>query len=407
MTTRFSARGLTVLAAMLLASTASQAVDFGGYFRAGPGATRQDASRACYGLNGPGLKYRLGNECDFYGEFLLSQGFQTEGVDYKAHLMTNIHEANTNGDKVKLGINQMYAEAKGFDVAPQTSFWIGKRFHGRADVHIVDTFFTNLSGTGAGFDTPIGGSGGSGGTGGAKLGVSYFKTDASATDSGNRINVDAHDIAANPGGKLRFVGTLTEGRLRGQRGTNGVGLIAMHLQDNFLGAGGGNTLWAEYAQGSAGLDGNFGGLGDPSSHKKWRLVESFTFQSGPVGGQTIAMWERDKTPAGAQTRVSLGGRVSYALTKHFKLVTEIGHSQVKPELGPTAKLTKFTFAPTLSTGPGFWNRPELRLYVTSAKWNAAANALATTPATDNIVGSPAFSGKTSGTSYGAQVEMWF
>ena len=404
MTSRFSLRPLAVLAATLLASSASQAVDFGGYFRAGPGGAKKDASRACYGLNGPGLKYRLGNECDFYGEFLLSQGFQAEGVEYKAHLMTNLHEANTNGDTAKLGINQMYAEAKGFDVAPQTTFWIGKRFHGRADVHIVDTFFTNLSGTGAGFDTPIGGVGGAGG---AKLGVSYFKTDASATDSGNRINVDAHDIAANPGGKLRFVGTLTEGRLSGQRGTTGVGLIAMHVQDNFLGAGGSNTMWAEYAQGSAGLDGNFGGLNDPSSHKKWRIVESFTFQTGPVGGQTIAMWQRDKTPAGQETHLSLGGRVSYALTKNFKLVTEIGHSQVKPDGGATAKLTKFTFAPTLSTGPGFWNRPELRLYVTSAKWNAAANALATTSSTDNIVGSPAFSGKTSGTSYGAQVEMWF
>jgi len=42
-------------------------------------------------LSGAGLKYRLGNECDFYGEFLLSQGFKTEGVEYKANLMTNLY----------------------------------------------------------------------------------------------------------------------------------------------------------------------------------------------------------------------------------------------------------------------------------------------------------------------------
>jgi len=41
-------------------------------------------------LVGPGLKYRLGNECDIYGEFALSQGFKTEGVEYKALLMTNL-----------------------------------------------------------------------------------------------------------------------------------------------------------------------------------------------------------------------------------------------------------------------------------------------------------------------------
>ena len=40
--------------------------------RAGPGATSKNANRACYGLSGADFKYRLGNECDFYGEFLFS-----------------------------------------------------------------------------------------------------------------------------------------------------------------------------------------------------------------------------------------------------------------------------------------------------------------------------------------------
>jgi maltoporin len=53
----------------------------------------------------------------------------------------------------------------------------------------------------------------------------------------------------------------------------------------------------------------------------------------------------------------------------------------------------------LSTGPGFWNRPELRLYVTHARWKNVTG--------DVVTGSPAFAGKESGTSYGAQVEMWF
>ena len=374
-------------AASLLAAASAQAVDWGGYLRAGPGATKKDASRACYGLGGDGLKYRLGNECDFYGEFALSQGFKADGVDYKATLMTNLWEGNTNGDSSKLGINQMYVEGKGYDIAPDTTFWAGKRFHGRADVHIVDTFFTNLSGVGAGFDTPLGP---------GKLAVSYFKTDADATDSGNRLNFDAYDIAANPGGKLRFVGTLTQGNFTG--GTKGLGLMAMHMQDNFMGWGGGNTLWVQYAQGSAGLNGNFGGLSDPSSSKKWRIVESFTFQVGAFGGQTMALWERDKTATTKETHMSLGGRASYAVTKNFKLVSELGYSQIKPNAGETAKLTKFTFAPTLSTGPGFWNRPELRLYVTTAKWNDAAG---------NVTGQTAFAGKTSGTSFGAQAEMWF
>jgi maltoporin len=74
----------------------------------------------------------------------------------------------------------------------------------------------------------------------------------------------------------------------------------------------------------------------------------------------------------------------------------------KPDGQETQKLAKFTFAPTLSTGPGFWNRPELRLYVTTAKWNSAANAAA------GLAGLTGLSdGKTKGTSYGAQAEIWF
>jgi maltoporin len=76
----------------------------------------------------------------------------------------------------------------------------------------------------------------------------------------------------------------------------------------------------------------------------------------------------------------------------------VGYSQYKPEGGETAHLTKVTFAPTLSVGPGFFDRPEFRVYVTHANWNAAAG---------NVTGQPAFDNKTSGTSYGAQVEWWF
>ena len=66
-------------------------------------------------------------------------------------------------------------------------------------------------------------------------------------------------------------------------------------------------------------------------------------------------------------------------------------------------MTKFTLAGALSTGPDFWNRPELRLYVTSAKWNDAAN----NQAGGSLTGFGPLPAKTSGTSYGMQVEMWF
>jgi maltoporin len=393
MQTTFARRSALAAAASALFgfAGAAHALDYSGYFRAGPGLTSANASRACYGLSGgsAGLKYRLGNECDFYGEFQLAQGFQKDGIDYRATLMVNHYTGatDTNGDGVK--IEQMYFEGKGFDVLPEATFWIGKERGRRGDVHIVDTFFTEMAGVGAGVKGI--------GAGAGKLGVAFYKTDGDAAQPGNRLNVEYVDMPANADGKLNFFVTLTKGDFTG--GKSGVGFSLRHDQAKLFGTGLSNTLWLQYAQGSAGLNSNFGDLSAGSAAKSWRIVESFNGQSGPLGGQAIVLLAREKNSAGvATTSSTLGGRVSYALTKNFKLVSELGVSQVKPEGSPTARLTKFTIAPTLSVGPDFWTRPELRLYATTAKWNTAAG---------NVTGQAAFANKTSGTSYGAQVEWWF
>jgi maltoporin len=147
------------------------------------------------------------------------------------------------------------------------------------------------------------------------------------------------------------------------------------------------------------LNSNFGNLSAGSKAKSWRIVESFNGQKGAFGGQVLLLLASEKDATGKQVdSASAGGRVSYALTKNFKLVTEVGYSQFKPESGAAAKLAKVTVAPTLSVGPEFWSRPEFRVYVTSAKWNGAAG---------NVTGQAAFANKTAGTSYGAQVEWWF
>jgi maltoporin len=382
-------RAAVAAAALAMLAGSAHAVEWGGYFRAGPGASKKDASRACYGLNGPGLKYRLGNECDIYGEFTLTHGAKVEGVDYKALLMTNLYNPQTDTGDAKLGINQVYLEAKGYDVAPNTTFWMGKRFYGREDVHIVDTFFTNMSGVGAGFITPAGP---------GAVDVAWFKSDETATRSGNRLNLGYAGLPVNPNGKLRIVGTFTEGRFTG--GESGTGLSVQHTQSQFF--GGKNDLWMQVSQGSADLNSNFGRLDAPSSVKSWRIVDGYTWQAGRFGGQAMALYQNDKAAGVKTDSISVGGRISYAFTNNFKLLTEVGYSEKKPDGAPTQKLAKLTIAPTLSAGPKLFSRPELRLYVTTAKWNAAANAAAgaggLTGVGDNA---------TKGTSFGAQVEVWY
>jgi maltoporin len=406
-----SIRSTFALSAIALAAGSAHAVDFDGYFRGGPGLTSKNAARACYDLGISGGHYRLGNECDFYGEFGLSQTGTTEGVAWKAKVMFNEYNNGTDIGGSSSSFEQMYVEGKGFDFAPGTNFWIGKRFYGRKDVHILDTFFVRMDGVGAGADQiALGGAG--------KLGLALFTSDTGAgfgdggngrsTKPGARFNVDVTEIGLNPGGALRVTGTVTQGRFDNAvdgKGTSGFGLSLQHTQE-VAGFGGGNTLWLQYAQGSAGLDGNFGAMTAPSSSKKARIVESFNWQMGHFGGQAVALYGRQNANTVAGTpkfdELSIGGRVSYALTRNLKLLGEVGHMEKKPDGSDTQKLTKFTFAPAIATGPDFWKRPELRFYVTHATWNDAANAAAGPNGLTGLA-----NGKKSGTSFGAQAEIWF
>lgn len=394
---RLLALALAVTAVAPAASVA-QTLESSGYFRAGPGATKKDAARACYGLDGPGLKYRLGNECDYYGEFLFSSKFKKSDLEYSINLMPTLYNGGTDTGSSKMTMAQMFVEGKGFDFSPTTTFWAGKRYYRRADVHIVDTHYIDMSGVGAGAsDISLG-------TSSAKMALGYFRNDGGDTGTsklpGTRLNFDFYDIAVNSNGKLRLLGTFTRGDFTG--GESGAGLTAQHVQGGLPG-GLENTFWLQYAQGSAGLNGNFGNLAAPSGTKSVRVIDSITWQSGAFGGQAQLAFQNDRSDAGPKTdSVTVGGRASYALTRNFKLLAELGHSQKKPDGGQTQKLTKFTFAPTLSTGPDFWNRPELRLYVTTARWNDAANAAAGAGGVTGIA-----DGKTKGTSFGAQVEVWW
>ena len=376
------------LGLLLGMSSAAHALEWSGYFRAGPGLTSNSASRACYGLNGgsSGMKYRLGNECDLYGEFMLSQDFKKDGLEYKVSLMTNHYTGNTDTDGKGLAIEQLWAEVKGFDILPEATFWIGKERGRRGDVHIVDTFFTEMKGVGAGVK----------GIGG-HFGIAYYKNDEQANKPGHRVNLEWMGVDVNEGGKLNGWITFTKGQFTG--GKAGTGLAIRHDQSKLFGTGLSNSIWVQFSQGSAGLNSNFGDLSAGSKAKGWRIVETFNGQSGNIGGQGMLLLASETDASGKTTKsTSVGGRVSVGISKNFKFVTEAGVSQYRPEGGQTARLTKLTLAPTLSIDNSFWSRPELRLYVTSAKWNKAAG---------NVTGNPAFANKTSGTSAGAQVEWWF
>jgi maltoporin len=382
---------LLAAAALGLLSSTAGAVDWNGYFRVGPGQKNNPGGNdsRCFGANMEGGTYRLGNECDTYGEFGLSQGGTAGNVDYKVLFMTNLYRPGTDAGDVKVGVNQIYGQAKGFDLMPNQTVWIGKRFYGRADVHMVDTFFVNMSGTGAGIDGFS--------LGPASLNVAVFRdgeyngTAGTGTNPGTRVNLDFTGIGVNPGGKLRVTTVFTD--FSGPNGKTGAGLSLQHNQSGIL--GGDNTLWLQYAQGSAYLNMGFGGGTDDSDLKRWRIVESMQWTKGPLTGQAIFIYGKQGLSNAKETFNTIGGRVAYAFTKNFKLQGELGVSSHKPQGGQTDRLTKFTVAPTFSIGQDYYDRPEFRFYVTSFSFNDAYKA--TRPGLT----------KSSKTAVGFQLETWF
>ncbi len=402
-------RDVAVRALCALSSLPACALEPEGYLRVGSGKA-DEPERTCYDLAISGGHYRLGNECDFYGEFGLAHAFSAHGATHRAMAMVNLQHPGRGDAAWSTQLEQAYVESIGVGGTGDLKLWLGKRFHGRSGVHILDTWFVRMDGAGLGADEIA--------LAGAKLGVAYFgsELDAGAAPqatpadrAGRRLNIDLRAIALGEAGTLRVTTAFTRGRddtTSGVRGTSGFGLSVQH--DRAWDAiGGRHTAWLQVAQGSAGLDANFGTMTASPHVRQWRLVESLTWQSGALGGQVVALFGRhdQDVPNGVAARyaeLSIGGRVSYAVTPHVKLVAESGYMEKRPDGSGTQRLAKLTFAPTWSTGPGFWDRPELRLYVTAAHWNDAANAAA---GPDGLTGLG--DGRTRGTSWGLQLETWF
>ena len=91
--------------------------------------------------------------------------------------------------------------------------------------------------------------------------------------------------------------------------------------------------------------------------------------------------------------------------EHLKLLGEVGYDLVKKTNGSADQsLMKATFAPALSAGKGFMTRPELRTFVTYARWSEAARLAVIDSAriyTDNY---PTY---LSGWTFGLQGEAWW
>lgn len=386
---------------------------FHGYTRVGAGSSSVKGPQSCYGLGGNTMKYRLGNECDAFAEFGYTQALAKtdNGVTFLGTVWADVFSPKSDFGDAKLGIAKAYVEARGLDFLNGGTAWMGKRYYYRPDIHMLDLQYINMNGTGAGIDQfPVGP---------GKISYAFFKDNdinqTSATGvisaaSATRQNLIYGDIPVNPDGTLDIATSLITAQ-GGANTHNGYQVTLLHKQAKVM--GGNNTFGVQYGVGpGTGVGGaccdRIGASGSTllgSDVTRTRIFNDLAIQpSTNFGMEFVALAQRDKSDAnGSSTWTSLGVRPVYAVHKNVKLALELGTDRVTVPNGPALRLTKITFAPSISAGPGLWDRPELRAFVTYGKWNDAA----TSAVNANNNSGPVYGSRTSGTSYGVQLETWF
>lgn len=382
-----------VATALVAQAASAAAVDFHGYLRSGAGSSSKGGKQVCFQLDGAWSKYRLGNECETYGELAFDADLYkaAEGEAYaKLHTMAAF-SVNQNGDweQSAPAWRQAWTEFGGFGQGALSGakIWAGKRFYKRADIHLIDFFYLANTGPGGGIEDIDLGFG--------KFSYAYIRR---ADDTNSKISQTTHDfrlegVGVNPGGSLDFVlnyGSKNNVDGNGDNNKNGTMFTIQHNQGNIFGKGF-NKLFFQYADKQIGLDGaSYPGTNDKSAY---RVFDRFFFSSGDWDGEGVIGYTRVKDD---NKWFTVGARPTYHFNELFSFATEVGYDQVKPQSGDSRHLFKITPAVQISAGKSFWSRPTIRAFATYAKWNK-----------EGTVGGDVFKTTTNGTSYGIQTEAWW
>ena len=418
-------------------------VDIHGYFRAGYGRNSSGGSMVGFQAPGASAKYRLGNEADTYGEITFGKNFFGEGAfkigDPGAEVtagdgpigrfQTTLAAYTPIQDAISSGsANFSFAEIWGsvgnvVPAQPSLKFWAGNRYYRRHDIHINDFYFSNMSGTGGGFeDLKLGfgklafawiGSPGSSGLSSAPVPDANNKAGFSKTSFDLRLYDMRVPWGSGEAG-LVFSRATSGFDSNGNRArdSNGFSGMFVHTRKGVFSEDGVNKASIQFGTGAAktlnsgfetfSLDGQtFIRADDPDS---WRLrvTENFTanlsdsFSLGPVFIYQLTDYAGDEAKV---QWVSVGLRPIWHFNQRISLAVEGGADWVKDDNAKTdGVLYKLTLAPQVSLGGRFMSRPVIRAFVTYASWSEDFVGL---------VGGQDFAGATDALTAGMHMEVWW
>lgn len=427
-----------------------------GYFRGGWGGSNQKGRMTCFGLGtisgGLRSKYRLGNECEQWGEFHISTVVHagddgtvgtfhfmptvfipTSYIGYTPNAATGVPDQGQPSTGAVVMFPNLYADLKGISWLFGGTAWVGTRYYKRESVYISDFFYWNPSGVGAGIeDIAL-----------AKIWDTApdvlrdltFSYGAFAVDGppkftpflplqshlGMRNDFQLRGIRPWQSGELQlgfqYIHDWSNQTVEGAADTNGGWGVTVRFVQKLL--GGDNKLVFQYGKGGGTGFGTLAAFFYPDFSLVWgpaewrlRILDVITVQPLDwLGAQLVGVYQRDNRGTGADGALdewySVGGRVSLGVLEHLKLLGEAGFDQeAKTNGAPKLWLAKLTGALALAASRQFVSRHELRLFYTYATWSEAA-ARGGIDSGRVYTDTEAFTNLLSGAIFGLQAEaMW-
>lgn len=401
----------------------SQYVDFGTYLRSGIGANGKGGDQECFSQQGtPGNEFRLGNECSTYGELAIATFVRRPGKDQGVYGFGQIRLAyapsgHTNWEGANntnpIAIRESFAEI-GNLTRHKLSIWAGKRFYREQDVYMNDFYyFADTSGNGAGVgQIPF--------IRGSKLHLAVLRETKDTESSNGRLaltllDARAKDIDLFSGFKLNMwlghaFSSAGKNTTTNQEYDDANGQVVGALfQRGF--EGGFNhfaVIWGRGLMDEFNLYGDLTTIKGSSAAKaqedssRLRLVEHLTYNLNQDWAFHFGATYENRDNGASTNNKEIWWNVVihpvYFIDDNFQIAAQLGTSVVDPQGAPARRLTRVTIAPQVALDRGIWSRPVLRAFYSKSFWSRSNRGL---------IGGNVYSGETSGTSIGMQMELWF
>ena len=383
---------------------------------------------------------RLGNENDTFMEFGLGADVaKVDDVTYSVYgMIAHGGDGNETDWNTNLSCRQAWAGAKNLLGQGDDFLWIGKRYYKREDIHVLDEYYYNVSGTGVGLENVVLGPG--------KISLAWTRNDKDAKkDDVNiysmkseykykglkdnnkpaKVKVNTYDVRYEfpvwDGASLQLGATYLEAE-KDKKGSyrtytiekeNSIGdglNLSAELNIGLL--GGFNKTVVQSFSGSSAADVHYG-TGSSVYYDEgqgWRLINwgdvHFTKEFGMFHVVQYAHSSGFKSYDSERT-VNLVVRPYYQLTKMTKLLAEVGWFADKKSANTDDKGvqsyvskhgSKYTLAYAISPdASNFWSRPEFRFYVSHV---SVSDNMSIGPTNEWVR-------QTSDNMFGAQVEAWW